>query len=412
MMLTHCGNNVRNRYSGCVFSVKDIVPVPLKTSRNLVGLRWFLLIMPIIVLFFEENGLSLTDIMVLQAVFSIAVIVLEVPSGYYADVIGRRNSLVFGATLAFFGFVTYALAHGFWTFQAAELILGLGTSFISGTDSALLYDSLLEMNREGDYQKMEGRMQSVGNISEGVAGILGGLLATMTLRTPFYVEAVVVFFAIPLALSLTEPSRKRFKSSRGNITGILEIVRYALHDNREIKWLILYSAFVSVSTLTMVWLVQPYLKMVELPLSFFGIVWAILNFSVGIFSLLAYRVEALLGRRRTLISLIFLVLVGYLLLAFFRSLWAMPIFLIFYYVRGINRPVVRNYLNRLVTSDKRATVLSVANMMGRVAFSIVGPFVGWTADIYSLQQSFIVAGTVFFGAGLVSLISLHRIKAL
>ena len=109
----------------------------------IVGLRWFLLIMPIIVLFFEENGLSLTDSMVLQAVFSIAVIVLEVPSGYYADVIGRRNSLVFGATLAFFGFVTYALAHGFWTFLAAELILGLGASFISGTDSALLYDSLL-----------------------------------------------------------------------------------------------------------------------------------------------------------------------------------------------------------------------------------------------------------------------------
>ena len=111
----------------------------------LQALRWFLLILPTIVLFFQANGLSLTEVFVLQSFFSVSIVILEVPTGYFADVFGRKLSLVAGNGLAFLGLLVYCFAHEFWGFLAAELVLGLGASFTSGSDSALLYDSLLEL---------------------------------------------------------------------------------------------------------------------------------------------------------------------------------------------------------------------------------------------------------------------------
>ena len=373
----------------------------------LSSLRWMLLIMPIVVLFYQENGLSMIQIMLLQSIFSVAIILFEIPSGYFSDVIGRKTTLVIGCVLGFLGFCIYSISYNFQGFLAAEIIMGLGSSFISGTDSALIYDSLVEMGEAERYVRFEGKKIAICNFSEGVASIAGGFLATISLRTPFYFETAMNFFTILVALTLTEPDRHKFDISEGKIKGILSIVKFSMHDHREVKWLIIYSSLVGASTLTMVWLIQPYLKIAGLPIRFFGIVWAALNFAVGIFSFNAHKFEALLGRKRTLISLIFLTAVGYFLVAAFQKLWAIGFLLIFYFVRGINSPVLKDYLNRLITSDKRATVLSVQGMIGRLIFALVGPFIGWVTDIYSLSCALAISGTTFFVFGLVALVFLR-----
>jgi MFS family permease len=142
--------------------------------------KWFMLYMPIVVPFYESNGLSMKDIMVLQAVYSIAIVALEIPSGYMADVIGRKKTLIIGAVFGTIGFTTYSFSHGIAGFLLAEIILGIGQSCVSGADSALLYDSLLERDEEKKYTRFEGRITSLGNIAEAVAGIAGGLLAGLS----------------------------------------------------------------------------------------------------------------------------------------------------------------------------------------------------------------------------------------
>jgi len=93
---------------------------------NLIqAFRWFMLIMPVIVLFYKENGLSMQDLMVLQALYSLALVIFEVPSGYFSDSICRRNSLVVGTVLCTFGFVIYSLSH---TDSAARLFSFLAKS--------------------------------------------------------------------------------------------------------------------------------------------------------------------------------------------------------------------------------------------------------------------------------------------
>jgi MFS family permease len=376
------------------------------------ALRWFMLIMPIIVLFFQDNGLSMCEVFILQSVFSIAIVVLEVPSGYLADIIGRKVTIIAGCILSFAGYAAYSFSYGFWGFLVAELFLGFSTSFISGADSAMIYDTLLETGSEDEYKKIEGRMLSVGNFSEGIAGIVGGFLALVSLRTPFYFEAAVAFFSIPVALSLVEPARHKLDNSEGSFKSILRIVKYSLHEHKEVKWLIIYLSLITVSTLTLVWFIQPYLKSVGLPLVFFGIVWAALQFSVGIFSFYAHKIELFVGRRGTLVSLIVLTAAGYWLLSAFQSIWAIAFLLTFYFVRGMGYPVLKDYLNKIITSDIRATVLSVASLVRRLIFSIFGPMIGWVSDFYSLSTALMLCGIIFLFWGGISLLLLHRHKAL
>ena len=162
------------------------------------------------------------------------------------------------------------------------------------------------------------------------------------------------------------------------------------------------------STLTIGGVVQPFLQTAGLPLAYFGIAWAALQFTVGISAIKAYRFEDLLGRKNAMITLILLSAASYLLLSQFQALWAGVFLAVLYLVRGINGPVLNDYINRCIDSDIRATVLSVKALVGRLMFAALGPTVGWISDTYSLAAAFLVCGTVFLVCGLVFLFFLHR----
>jgi MFS family permease len=171
--------------------------------------KWLMLIMPIVALFYNDNGLESYDIYLLQAVYSFSVALFEVPSGYMADVIGRRTSLIIGSFLGTIGFVVLSASSTFSGFLAAEIILGLGGSFISGSDSALLFDSLAVMKRQNYYLRYEGRITALGNLAETVAAVGGGLLAAWSSYRAVYVsQAVIASIAIPAALLIIEPERQ------------------------------------------------------------------------------------------------------------------------------------------------------------------------------------------------------------
>lgn len=193
---------------------------------------------------------------------------------------------------------------------------------------------------------------------------------------------------------------------------ILTIIKFSLIEQTKIRRLIIYSAVVGSSTLTMVWFIQPYLELINLPLQFFGIAWAAFNYSVGVFTYLARYVEQALGRRITLISLIILSGIGYFLLSYYTALWAALFIFIFYYIRGINAPLLKNYINQLITSDMRATVLSVQGLTGRLTFSLLGPFIGWAKDYYSMSTGFQLAGIIFVILGFVAVIFLGKSRAI
>ena len=375
-------------------------------------LTWFMVMIPVIVPFYQENGLSLQEVLIVQAFFAISLVIFEIPSGYFADVYGRKRAMVLGSVLSFGGYLLYCYSTSFYQFLFAEFWLGVGCSFLSGADSALIYESLLQRKLEGVYQQVEGRFQAMGSFSEAVASVLGGFIAVVSLRYTVYAQAIIYFLAIPFTLSLVEPKAHHEDLSVEQTRGIWKVVKYSLHGHKEVKWLILFGALIGSATFNVVWFVQPYFEQVGLPLIWFGVVWAVFQVSVGVFSLFAHRVEQRWGERRSLLLLLLIPLLAYLSTGFFYSLWALPLFLLFYFTRGIKGPVLRDYVNKLVPSAIRATVLSVESMCMRMIFVFIGPVAGWIADQYGLPASFYGLGLFFGVAGGISLLMLSRYRAL
>ncbi len=350
--------------------------------------------MPIVVPFYESNGLLMKDIMVLQAVYSIAIVVLEIPSGYLADVIGRRKTLIIGAIFGTIGFATYSFSVGFVGFLVAEIILGIGQSCISGADSAMLYDSLLERGEEKRYTQFEGRITSLGNIAEAMAGILGGLLAAITLRVPYFAQSFVAFIALPAAITLVEPART-VPLIKAGVMEIVQIARFTLFTDKPLRRNILFSAIAGTATLTMAWFAQPFFEYTKIDLIWYGLLWTSLNLTVAITSYTAHYLEQKLGQIRSIIIIALMIPLGYLALSRFHTPVGLIILYIFYLIRGYATPVLKDYINRVTSSNIRATVLSVRNFVIRLIFALVGPLLGWIKDLYSLPQALTLAGLIF-----------------
>ncbi len=377
-------------------------------QRNITALycikvsKWFSLIMPIIVLFYQENGLGLKEIFLLKSVYSIVSVALDIPTGYLADAWGRKKCLLAGCLIAFGGTVTYSLAYTFGAFLLAEILLGIGQSLVSGADSALLYDTMLRQRREKDYLKYEGRVIMVGNFSEALAGICGGLLAASFLRLPFYCQMGVAFIGIPAALSLKEyNARTRILHPLRNI---LNILHYSLVRNRTLRYDILFSGIIGASTLTMAWFVQPVLMHIDLPTELFGVVWTVLNLVVGIAALYSDALSARLGENKTYTFILLFIVGGYLAVSFCLTHAALAILFLFYIVRGFATPILKGYINRQTFSEMRATVLSIRNFIIRLTFALMAPFIGWLNDAFSLALALQITALAIFLPGLLFLL--------
>ena len=356
--------------------------------------------MPVVVLFYQDNGMGMHDIFILKAIYSVAIVVMEIPSGWMADIWGRKKTLILGAILGSAGFLAYSFSYGFWAFAVAEIILGIGHSFVSGADSAMLFDSLKADNKTKEYTKQEGRITSIGNFAEAFAGILGGFLAAISLRTPFYFQFAVAAMAIPAALTLIEPKIHSTEHVH-SIKKLVQNIRKTFAVNQNLRISILLSAVTGTATLTFAWLVQPFFKAIDLPVEMFGIFWTALNLTVGVSSIFAHRVEIFLGKRYTLLIIIMLLATGYFLAGIAITFWGVAFLFLFYLIRGIATPVLKNYINQYTESEVRATMLSVRNFIIRISFAVIGPLLGWITDNISLNYAFFLAGGIYLISALI-----------
>lgn len=376
--------------------------------RNILSLylvkisKWFTLVMPIIVLFYEKNGLGLQDVFILKSVYSIAAVTLEIPSGYLADIWGKRNCLIMGCILYFGGYMCYSFTFTFEAFLFAEILLGIGQTLVSGADSALLYDTTVQYKKEQLYLRYEGRMTMIGNFAEAVAGIFGGFLAVYSLRLPFYAQAGIAFIGIPAAFALKEVSIK--SSIQNPVNEILRIIRYSLITNKKLCYNIMYSGIIGAATLTMAWFVQPVLIKLETPTSLYGIIWTVLNLTVGLAAFYSDRVERFFGANKMNTLILLFIVGGYLALAFNLTYVGLFVLFIFYIFRGFATPILKGYINQMTFSEMRATVLSIRNFVIRLIFAAIAPFIGWMNDAYSLQVALLVTAGIIAIPGILFLI--------
>ena len=366
----------------------------MKLENNIVkmyilkAVMWFMVSMPIIVLFFQEHGLSLTEVMILQSIYSLTVALFEMPSGYIADIYGRKKSIILSTIFSFIGFLVFSFYGGFYYFAIAQVLIGIGGSLISGSDSAIIYDTLLETNKTKEYTKIEGKNYAIGNFSEAFAGILGGFLAAGSIYLPIYVQTFILFFSIPIAFTLVEPRINEEEKLDFSYSAIINIVKFSLIENTKLRWLIIYSAAMGIATLSMAWLAQPFFKQADIPLAYFGILWATLNISAGLTSINSHYIYKNLIKNKLLIYISLSLIMSFICLGNNISVLGLIFIFSIYLIRGLVTPVLRNEINKNTSSNKRATVLSIRSFIIRISFAVFAPILGYIAENYSLSVSF------------------------
>jgi MFS family permease len=345
--------------------------------------------LPIIVVFWQDCGLDMLQIFWLHTLFAISVVVLEVPTGMVADRLGKRTSLLFGMVVIFAGMIGYALSQTFVSFLLVEIALALGFAFYSGADSALLYDSLKALKREDEFKRIEGETNAIRLVSFALCNLIGGVVGDWSLVGAVWASAIGPCLGIFVVFGFVEVQpRDAQENMREALRSYRQLLRQALKFVRKhqyVRWQILLFSVLSGSGTWLVWLYQPYMAESGLDIWAFGGAFALFNLVAALCSKRAHEFETRLGGWRSNLVFALLLILPLLLMATFIGPLSFLFILGHQAVRGFARPIITDRILQYTYADKRATVLSLNSMGGRLFFALTGPLVGWLSDVQPMS---------------------------
>lgn len=350
-------------------------------------------LIPVIIPFYRENGVSLAQALLLEAIFSIEMVILEIPTGYLSDRWGRKPTIVIAYAFSILGWLQYGVGTGFNFFLIGEILMGVGASLLSGTGEAMTYDTLLEMGETARYRHISGNQNFSMFTTEALCSILGGILAIVSLRTAAWVTVASPIFGFLVALTLTEPHRHKLQGTQ-HLRTLWRISTNTLVHNIPLRSITLLHGLISTMTLSLFWLTQPFQTMVHLPLALFGITHALIVGSGAVAARYTHAISKHIDDRFFLLLIALAVVISYIVLGFSASLWAMLFFFTGRIGWGLLSPLTSDLMNRMTTSDIRATVLSIRALASRLLFAMTSPFIGYAADVWPLNQALLLVGCI------------------
>lgn len=352
-------------------------------------LQMMLFPMAIITLFWKDHiGLTLSQILLLQSIFSIATIVLDYPAGYVSDRLGYRVALTIASLFGIVGWGIYTIAASFADVLLAEILLGISLSFISGSDSALLYETLRAEGKEQLYARYEGRMNGFAQTGEALGALFAGVIYAAAPLLPFFLQVAVWIAALCITRQLVETPRERVIPGRSHLAEAFQVARYAFLDNRHLRYTILLNMLLGIASFFPVWLIQPYMRQSGVPLAWFGPAWAGANLAVALCAMASHRIHYRLGDRRMVILFVVLIAAGYFGLGMIGGLWGFLFYYLLTCMRGLRGPMMLTHTQAESPSANRAAVLSLQSVSFRLFFACTGPFVGKLADAVGVQKTF------------------------
>jgi predicted MFS family arabinose efflux permease len=367
------------------------------------AIEFVLFPIPIITLFWKDQiGMSLTDIMILQAMFGLSVVLFQFPSGYFADRVGYRASLLVGAALLMAGWLVYTRGTTFWAIAVAETVLGAASAFMSGADRALLWVSLETAGRSDRYTRWDGTARAVSQTAEALSAAAGGWLYAMGPRWPFWLQVPSAALAVLTAAMLRETPRLPSADPRSHARRALHILGFTLWHHRRLRAALALNVALGLSTFVVIWLIQPYMQARGIPPAWFGPLWAGAHMWLAAVSLASGRVAGMLGARPSLLGCCLLVLVGYAGLALSSAAWGLVFYLCFMTIRGLQGPILANVMQQDAPAEDRASVLSIAGLLFRLSFVIVGPPIGALVDRAGMETALGVLAIVLGALGLLA----------
>jgi MFS family permease len=358
-------------------------------------------------IFLLDAGLNNAEAFAANAFFTVGMVVFEIPTGVVADTRGRQLSYVLGAGTLLVSTLLYLFmwqVHAdLWGWAIASIMLGLGFTFFSGATEAWLVDALHATGFEGHLEHVFGRAQTVAGAAMLGGTVAGGLIAQLTnLGVPYIIRAAMLGVTLVVAWRFmhdigfspdrdASPVRAVRNVLKGSIDGGLR--------NPPVRWLMLAAPFTAGTGIYIFYAAQPYL------LELYGDpkAYSIAGLAAAIFAgvqigggLLVPYVRRLFGRRTDA-----LLIGGVLGVAFLAILGLKPGFVValgllalWACIGAVTRPMRSAFLNDVIPSEQRATVLSFDSLMGSAGGVVAQPVLGRVADVSGYAASYLVSAAV------------------
>jgi len=358
-------------------------------------------------IFLLDAGLSNVEAFAANAFFTAGMVIFEVPTGVVADTRGRRFSYVLGTLTLFASTLLYLLMWQvqapFWGWALASILLGLGFTFFSGATEAWLVDALAATGFTGHLEHVFGRAQSVGGVAMLVGSVAGGVVAQVTdLGVPYLLRAGMLGVAAVVALRFMVDLGFTPRRDLGPVAAVREVVRGSVDGgfrNPPVRWLMLAAPFTAGTGIYVFYAAQPYL------LELFGDpnAYTIAGLAAAIFAgvqivggLLVPYTRRLFKRRTD--AVLVSVLAGIVLVAVLgltsSFLVAIGALAAWSFINAVARPMRAAYLNGIVPSEQRATVLSFDSLMASAGGVVAQPALGRVADIGGYGASYLVTAAI------------------
>lgn len=349
------------------------------------------------VLYLAYCGMNLGQIGILEGIYHLTSMIFEIPSGAIADLVGRKKSIILSRICIAISCFIMLFFKSFWMFALSFAIQAIGNNFISGSEEALIYDSLKAVNEEDRFIGISGKDNVIIEVSQGIATVLGGILAEYSYFFCYAACLIISLLAFLPVLFMTEAPFDKAASTEGNI--ITRLINHfktsfqILKDDKRILILVVFYSVVFTAHTLLFFYSQQYfydLGHNKITISIFMLVFSVLSCLGAFFS------EKLFTRFGKKLSVVSSLLIGlFIILYVFNNTWisVAALSLSGFFVSMLY-PIESASLNSLIASEQRATLISVNSMFFSIGMIILFPIAGFIADKIGLNYMFVGIGII------------------
>ncbi len=359
-------------------------------------------------LYLASKGLSLVEIGLIEGIFHVTSLLMETPTGVIADLFGRKTSRIIGILFMILSNIVIITSSNFLFLAIGFVLSALSYNFESGADEALIYDSLIYEKIEDRYMNITGKKEIIFHISSVLSLLIGGFVGNIEYKTVYFIAIFLSIFSLIVAFQFKEPPIIKKESTTDKT--VLELIKdqykisfQAIRLSSKLGYLIVFTSIIfAVTTISFYYLQLGWESVGFTPFKI-GIYLAGASIVAAIASYLADKIDKKFGAKKILTILPFFFSLS-LFSMYFLNYAYIPFYLISF-IEALVFVSTTDYLNQLISSEQRATILSFSSVMYSVVMILLFPLFGYLSDLISMKNTFLVLGGMILIFSFINLFS-------
>ena len=367
-------NNIKNDYLYRFFSSFDI------TSA-------------IWVLYLGYKGMNLVQIGLLEGIFHITGFISELPTGALADLFGRRKVMIIGRLISLISAIIMLFSNSFLGFAIGFILSAWGYNLNSGSEEALIYDTLKALKREEEYLKINGRINLIIEVSQGLAVFIGGLLSQINFSISYITAIIIGMFSLTISFNFIEVDIREEHEERVTLVDHFKTSINILKNNGRLLNTLIFFPIIYTSSAIIYFYGQQFLSNVGYSRASISIIFLFNGILSSVGAILSDKIyRRFKSSGWLLISMI--ISLSIILMGYVSRQVVILIFLSIGFLTSILQPISSKLINSMVESKQRATIISVESMFYSLMMIILFPICGLIGDKFALEIAFKFIGII------------------